>query len=78
MSSTMGADPASGLGVATHVSGQGSITLDPTGSGVVAPGAAGPLSNMTVAHAALLVILGAAAGLVALGIVFRRPIGATK
>lgn len=78
MSSTMSTDPASGLGIATHVSGQGSVTLDPGGSAVAAPGAGGPLSNMSVAHAALLVIVGAAAGLVALGVIFRRPIGATK
>lgn len=45
----------------------------PTQSG--SPGAAGPGGNMTVSHAAILVILSAAAALVGLGIVFRSTNG---
>lgn len=47
-----------------------------TGSGVVstnaAPGAAGPGANMSVSRAALLTVGAGAAGLLALGILFRR------
>lgn len=69
------------LGFNTQVSGNGSLTSDSSGqsaAGVNAsasPGAQGPAGNMTVAHACLLVIGFSAVSLVALGVVFRRPIG---
>jgi len=62
-------------GVATQVSAPGM----PIGSGVAtssaAPGASGPGGSMNVAHAAMVLIIGSAALLVAIGVVFRRPIG---
>lgn len=68
-------DP-SGLGVSTHVSGTGSVNVDPNlGGASASPGASGPGGNMSVAHSALVIIGASAAGLVALAIVFRRPVG---
>ena len=62
-------------GVATQVSAPGL----PIGSGTVAssaaPGAAAPGGQMNVAHAGAVLILGAWVALVAIAIVFRRPIG---
>lgn len=69
------------LGFNTAVSGQGSLTTDPSGqssAGVNAsasPGAQGPGGNMTVAHACILVIAASAASLFAIGFLFRRPVG---
>ncbi len=62
-------------GVSTNVSAPGM----PVGAGVAAstaaPGATGPGGQMNVAHACLVLIGGAAVALVAIGIIFRRPIG---
>ncbi len=62
-------------GVATNVSSPGM----PIGTGTVAssaaPGASAPGGQMNVAHACLVLIGGAAAALVVIAVVFRRPIG---
>lgn len=62
-------------GIATQVSAPGM----PIGAGTVAstaaPGAAAPAGQMNVAHACIVLILGAAAALVGIAVVFRRPIG---
>lgn len=63
-------------GVATQVSYPGG-TVAASGGGSAAPGARGPGSSMTPAMAILWVIGGAAAALVAIGVVFRRPIGSS-
>lgn len=70
MSATLGADGA----VNTQVSYPGGQSAN-TGGGSAAPGAQGLGSSMTPSQAILWVIGGAAAALVAIGIVFRRPIG---
>jgi hypothetical protein len=62
-------------GVATQVSAPGMPIGSGTATSSAAPGAAGPASSMSVSHACLVLILGAGAALVAIGIVFRRPIG---
>jgi hypothetical protein len=61
-------------GVATQVSYPGG-QVAASGGGSAAPGAQGLGSSMTPAQAALWLILGAGVSLVAIGIVFRRPIG---
>jgi len=61
-------------GVATQVSYPGGATTA-SGGGSAAPGAQGVGSTMTPAQACLWIIAGAAIGLVAIGVIFRRPIG---
>lgn len=61
-------------GVATSVSYPGG-TVAASGGGSAAPGAQGLGGSMTPAQAILWVIGGAAAALVAIGVIFRRPIG---
>lgn len=66
-----GLDAGVDLGASTYVS-------DPHGytpQAPAAPGANGPGSNMTVHQAALWIIGTAAVALVAIGVIFRRPIG---
>lgn len=63
-------------GVATHVSYPGGgESLTASGPASAAPGAQGIGSTMTPAQAVLWIIGGAALGLVAIAVVFRRPIG---
>ena len=59
-------------GGATFVSLPGGNT-SPTDVG--APGAFDPGSAMQVHHAAILIIVSSAVALVAIGVIFRRPIG---
>lgn len=61
-------------GVATQVSYPGG-QVAASGGGSAAPGAQGIGSTMTPAQACLWVIGGAAVALVAIGVIFRRPIG---
>lgn len=61
-------------GVATHASYPGS-GASASGGGSAAPGARGAGSSLTPAQALLWLIGGSAAALVAIGVVFRRPIG---
>lgn len=65
-------------GVATQVSAPGMPIGSGTATSSAAPGAAGPGGQMNVAHAAMVLIIGSAALLVVIGVVFRRPIGSTK
>ena len=65
----------SGLGQATMVSAPGGPNVGGVASAGAAPGATGPGGGMQVSHAILVVIGGAAAALVTIAIVFRRPIG---
>jgi hypothetical protein len=60
-------------GMATQVSYPGGSTA--SGGGSAAPGASGVGSSMTPAQAIVWLIGGAAIALVAIGVVFRRPIG---
>lgn len=62
-------------GVATQVSAPGMPIGSGTAASTSAPGAELPGGSMNVAHACLLVIGFAAASLVVIGYVFRRPIG---
>jgi len=62
-------------GVATQVSAPGMPIGSGTATSSAAPGATGPASNMSVSAAIVWVIGGAAAALIAIGILFRRPIG---
>lgn len=63
-------------GVATHVSYPGGgESITGSGPSSAAPGAQGLGSTMTPAQAVLWIIGGAAVGLVAIAVVFRRPIG---
>ena len=62
-------------GVATQVSAPGMPIGSGTATSSAAPGAMAPAGQMNVAHAALVLIVGSAALLVAIGVVFRRPIG---
>lgn len=62
-------------GVATHVSYPGGETITASGASSAAPGARGVGSTMTPAQAVIWLIGGAAIGLVAIAVVFRRPIG---
>lgn len=62
-------------GVATQVSAPGMPIGSGTATSSAAPGAMSPAGQMNVAHAALVLIVGSAALLVAIGVVFRRPIG---
>lgn len=71
---TMGSAEA---GVATQVSYPGG-QVAASGGGSAAPGAQGLGSNMTPAQAGLWLILGAGVALVAIGVVFRRPIGSAE
>lgn len=66
-----------GLGQATMVSAPGGPNVGGVSSTSAAPGATGPGAGMSVSNAILFVIGGAAAALVAIGVVFRRPIGQT-
>jgi hypothetical protein len=75
MSDTMSS--TDGLGVNTYVSAPGGSSINGVANVSAAPGANGPASNMAVSTAILWVIGGAAAALVAIGIVFRRPVGQT-
>jgi hypothetical protein len=61
-------------GVATSVSYPGG-TAATSGAVSAAPGAQGPGSTLTPSQALLWIIGGAAVALVAIGVVFRRPIG---
>jgi hypothetical protein len=61
-------------GVATQVSYPGGQATA-AGGGSAAPGAQGVGSSLTPAQAILWIIGGAAVALVAIGVVFRRPIG---
>jgi hypothetical protein len=61
-------------GVATHVSYPGGPAAS-AGGGSASPGAQGVGSSMTPTQAMLWIIGGAAIALVAIGVVFRRPIG---
>ena len=70
----MSASGTAEAGVATQVSYPGGA-VTASGGGRAAPGAQGVGSSMTPAQAILWIIGGAAAALVAIGIVFRRPIG---
>ena len=65
-------------GVATQVSAPGMPIGSGTATSSAAPGAVGPGGQMNVAHAAMVLIIGSAALLVVIGVVFRRPIGSTK
>ncbi len=62
-------------GVATQVSAPGMPVGSGTATASASPGATGPGAQMNVAHAALVLIVGSAVALVAIGFVFRRPIG---
>jgi hypothetical protein len=62
-------------GVSTNVSAPGMPISTGTATSSAAPGATGPGGQMSVAHACLVVIGGAAVALVIIGVVFRRPIG---
>jgi hypothetical protein len=62
-------------GVATQVSAPGMPIGSGTAASTAAPGATAPGGQMAVSHAVLVLIGGAAVVLVAIGIVFRRPIG---
>ena len=67
-----GTDTNDGLGYATHVSSPGAPTDAPSN---VTPGADGVGKSLAIHHAVIYLIAGAAIGLVAIGVVFRRPIG---
>lgn len=63
-------------GVATQVSSPSAPVGGPgPATASAAPGATGPGSSMSVTAAVIWIIGGAAVALVAIGIVFRRPIG---
>ena len=62
-------------GVATQVSAPGMPIGSGTAASTAAPGATAPGGQMNVAHAAMILVIGSAALLVAIGVVFRRPIG---
>jgi hypothetical protein len=62
-------------GVATQVSAPGMPVGSGTAASTAAPGATAPGGQMNVSHACLILVLGAAAALVAIAVVFRRPIG---
>ena len=62
-------------GVATQISAPGMPIGSGTAQASASPGATGPGGQMNVSHAVLILILGASAALIALGVVFRRPIG---
>lgn len=64
-----------GLGVNTHVSAPGGSPTGGVASTSAAPGATGPGAGMNVSTAIIWVIGGAAASLVALAVIFRRPVG---
>ena len=55
---------------ALNVGGQAGVGMNPYGS--AAPGAQGPLGNMSVAHADLMLITASGLALIALGIIFRK------
>lgn len=62
-------------GVATQVSAPGMPIGSGTAASTASPGATAPGGQMNVSHACLVLIGFAAASLVVLGVVFRRPIG---
>ena len=66
---------ADGLGVATQVSYPGGNSINGVANVSAAPGASGPLANQNPSTAIVYIIGGAAVALIALGIVFRKPIG---
>ena len=70
---TMGYDD--GLGVNTQVSYPGGNSINGVANVSAAPGASGPLANQNPSTAIVYIIGGAAVALIALGIVFRKPIG---
>ena len=64
-----------GLGVATQVSYPGGSSVNGVANVSAAPGASGPGAGQNPSTAILYIIGGATVALVALAIVFRKPIG---
>ena len=64
-----------GLGVNTQVSYPGGSSVSGVANVSAAPGASGPLAGQNPSTAIVYIIGGAAVALVALAIVFRKPIG---
>jgi len=65
-----------GLGYSTHTSNPG--YPDGASAYAEAPGASGPANGMAVHHAVITIILTASLALVAIGVVFRKPIGSSR
>ena len=64
-----------GLGVNTQVSYPGGNSINGQAAVSAAPGATGPLATQNPSPASVYLLGGAAIALVALAIVFRKPIG---
>ena len=64
------------MGYSTHVSNPGY----PDGSGAYAeaPGASAPGNGMQVHHGVITIIATASIALIAIGVLFRKPIGASR
>jgi hypothetical protein len=64
-----------GLGVATQVSYPGGSSVNGVATLSAAPGATGPGASQSPSTAIVYIIGGAALALIALAIIFRKPIG---
>ena len=65
-----------GLGYSTHVSNPG--YPENASAYAAAPGASAPGNGMQVTHGVITIIATASIALIAIGVMFRKPIGASR